>query len=593
MDGSPGAAGTRAAGRSIGVIQTNRRSIPERPWGLEWEAVRRLYLPLTLLALLTFGAGLGRGAMTDADEAFYAEAAREMVASGDYVTPFFNYEHRFQKPVLYYWVTALVYRTTGPTEAAARFGSALSGIGIVLLTAACARRWRGHEHALLAGAMVATAFGCYSIGRMALPDLPLAFFITLAIWAGLTGTLHLSPHPRGWLMLSALAMALGFLTKGPVAVILPALVVLPVTLIERRRLGLSVTDLLLGTLVFVLIGVPWYVVMWERHGLAYLEGFFLGDNLERFATDRFNDPRPWWFYLPVVVGGLLPWSPLLGTWWPELRATVQRRRRPSAATLRLIIWAAAPLLFYSLSVGKQPRYVLPVLPPIAMLLADGVRRAITERPPHGGAARDDRGPVTLVVGGAVTGVVLVTIGVLIWRAKPLLIHVSDTTTLVASASLALAGLGVVVTSMSRSWRQLPMALTVAGTVCVLALQFGPLASAGDSAVEQVAREVVRQHTPEHVVGTHQVFVRNLVFYAHLPTRDLPNDESLASFFAGQGPRLLVTTADRFPAIERIAGQPLIQRLAVSYFNEAGIRLRTLLTPEPAHDLTRVVVVERR
>ena len=103
-------------------MQTNLRSIPERPRGLEWEAVRRLYLPLTLLALLTFAAGLGRGAMTDADEAFYAEAAREMVASGDYVTPFFNYEHRFQKPILYYWVTALFYQVTGATEAAARFG---------------------------------------------------------------------------------------------------------------------------------------------------------------------------------------------------------------------------------------------------------------------------------------------------------------------------------------------------------------------------------------------------------------------------------------------------------------------------------------
>jgi len=555
--------------------------------------VRRLYLPLTLLALLTFAAGLGRGAMTDADEAFYAEAAREMVASGDYVTPFFNYEHRFQKPILYYWVTALFYQVTGATEAAARFGSALSGIGLVLLTAACARRWRDDDHALLAGAMVATAFGCYSIGRMALPDLPLAFFITLAIWAGLTGTLRLSPHPRRWLLLSALAMALGFLMKGPVAVILPALVVVPVTVIERRSLGLTATDLLLGMLVFTLVGVPWYVLMWERHGTAYLESFFLGDNLERFATDRFNDPRPWWFYLPVVFGGLLPWSPLMGTWWPDLRATLQRRQWPSAATVRLILWAAVPLLFYSLSIGKQPRYVLPVLPPLAVLLADGVRRAMTDGPSSRGASRVGRGPASLVIGGAITGVVLSTIGVLIWRAKPLLIHVSDLTALVASASLVLAGLLVMATSVSRWWRRLPMALTVAGTVCVLALQFGPLASAGDSAVEQVARDIARQHTPEHVVGTHQVFVRNLVFYAHVPTRDLPNDESLAAFFAEQGPRLLVTTADRLPAIEALAGTPLTPRLAVSYFNEAGIRLRTLLTPDPARDLTRVVVVERR
>jgi hypothetical protein len=193
----------------------------------------------------------------------------------------------------------------------------------------------------------------------------------------------------------------------------------------------------------------------------------------------------------------------------------------------------------------------------------------------------------------VAGVVVAAIGLLIWRAKPLLIHVSDTTTLLASASLMLAGLLVVAVSASPMWRRLPLAMTVAGTVCVLALQFGPLASAGDSAVEQVAREIVRRHTPAHEIGTHQVFVRNLVFYAHLPTRDLPNDEALAAFFAGQGPRLLVTTADRVPAIEALTRTPLTPRLTVSYFNEAGIRLRTLITPDPARDLTRVVVVERR
>ena len=554
--------------------------------------MRRLYLPLTLLALLTFTAGLGRGAMTDADEAFYAEAAREMVASGDYVTPFFNYEHRFQKPILYYWVTSAIYQVTGATEAAARLGSALSGIGLVLLTAACARRWRDHDHAVIASAMVATAFGCYSIGRMALPDLPLAFFITLAIWAGLTGTLQLSPHPRRWLLLSALAMALGFLTKGPVAIVLPALVVVPVTLIERRRLGLTLTDLLLGTLLFALIGVPWYVVMWERHGTAYLEGFFLGDNLERFATDRFNDPRPWWFYLPVVFGGLLPWSPLLGTWWSGVRDTIRRRQAPAAATLRLMVWTAVPLLFYSLSIGKQPRYVLPVLPPLAILLADGVCRALRDTSAGQPRAAQRRGPTSLVAGGVVSGTLLASIGLLIWRAKPLLIHVSEATTFMASAALVVAGLLVVLVSASPLWRRLPLAMTLAGAVCVLALQFGPLASAGDSAVEQVAREIVRRHTPAHEIGTHQVFVRNLVFYAHLPTRDLPNDEALAGFFAGQGPRLLVTTADRVAAIETLTGTPLTQRLAVSYFNEAGIRLRTLLTPDPARDLTRVVVVER-
>ena len=102
--------------------------------------VHRITVPLLLLAALTFFAGLGRGAITDSDEAFYAESAREMVASGDWITPYYNYEPRFQKPVLYYWLTRPPI-CAGPTEFGARLWAAMAGLGLVLVTAACGRRW--------------------------------------------------------------------------------------------------------------------------------------------------------------------------------------------------------------------------------------------------------------------------------------------------------------------------------------------------------------------------------------------------------------------------------------------------------------------
>ena len=281
---------------------------------LEWKPVRGLTLPLVLLAALTFLVGLGRGPITDADEAFYAEAAREMVESGDWVTPFYNYEPRFQKPILYYWLTAATYLATGPTEWAARLWSALSGVGLVLLTAACARRWYDDGVGLLAGAIVATSFGYYSIGHMALPDLLLTFFITAAIWTALVAMLD-APRARSrWVALAALAVAAGFLTKGPVGVVIPGLVVLPIVLLERRGLNLRLSDAGLALLIFVVVAFPWYGAMWSRHGSVYFESFFLGDNVERFATDRFNDPRAWWFYGPVLLGGLLPWTPIALVW---------------------------------------------------------------------------------------------------------------------------------------------------------------------------------------------------------------------------------------------------------------------------------------
>src|SRR5689334_24655372 len=103
-------------------------------------AVRRPVLTLLLFSFLTFGIGLGRQAITEADEAYYAEASREMVVSGDWLTPHFNYEDRWQKPVLYYWLTALAYSVTGASEGTARLWSALSGAGLVLLVWGTSRR---------------------------------------------------------------------------------------------------------------------------------------------------------------------------------------------------------------------------------------------------------------------------------------------------------------------------------------------------------------------------------------------------------------------------------------------------------------------
>ena len=121
--------------------------------------VRRSLAPLLVVAGLTFLAGLGAPAITDSDEAFYAEAAREMLESGDWLTPTFNYEPRFQKPILYYWLTAATFAVTGPGPGAARLWSALAGVGLVFVTAGLARRWYDDDTALMAGAIVATGFG--------------------------------------------------------------------------------------------------------------------------------------------------------------------------------------------------------------------------------------------------------------------------------------------------------------------------------------------------------------------------------------------------------------------------------------------------
>ncbi len=582
-DSGEGRGGAR--GNKTGEKRTETAgSIPE---------VHRITLPLVLLAALTFFAGLGRGAITDSDEAFYAESAREMVASGDWVTPHYNYEPRFQKPVLYYWLTAATYVVSGVNEMAARWWAAMAGFGLVLITAACGRRWYDESTGLLAGAIVATTFGYFSIGRMALPDLPLTFCITLAIWAALVATLEQERSPRKWVLLAALALGLGVLMKGPVGFIIPALVIFPVLLIERRSIALTPSDIVLGFFVLVAVSVPWYVVMWALHGNQYLQGFFVGDNLERFATDRYNDPRPWWFYLPVVAGGLLPWTPLALVWLGPVTQFLRRRRDVGTIDLRLLLWAVLPLAFYMVSVGKQPRYVLPVLPPLALLLASSIVERTQEWRGLDGARSRPRRATAVVLGSLLSGLFFVALGALLYRAQPLLINVTPLYTMGAAAVIVAAGLLVVVVALSKEWRGAPVMITLAAALTLLSIQYGGLSSGGDDTVRQMARLVLQHRTGGEAVGTYGVFVRNLVFYSGVKTTDVITDEQARNFLKQPARALMVAPAEVIDRLERESGLKLHRIAELPYFNEGGIRVRTLLWPDPARDLTRVVLAASR
>jgi 4-amino-4-deoxy-L-arabinose transferase-like glycosyltransferase len=555
--------------------------------------VHRITLPLLLLAALTFFAGLGRGAITDSDEAFYAESSREMVASGDWVTPYYNYEPRFQKPILYYWLTSATYLATGASEMGARLWAALAGVGLVLVTAACGRRWYDEATGLLAAAIVATNFGYFSIGRMALPDLPLTFCITLAIWAALVSTLEQERSTRKFVILAALGLGLGFLMKGPVGVIIPALVIVPVLMIERRSIGLNPADIVMGFLIMLAVALPWYVVMWARHGNEYLQSFFIGDNLERFATDRFNDPRPCWFYLPVVAGGLLPWTPLALVWLGPITQFIRGRRSVGTVDLRLLLWAALPLIFYSLSVGKQPRYVLPVLPPLALLLASSIVERTQEWRGLDGVRSMPKRARPVIIGSLASGIFIVTLAVLLYRAQPLLINVQWAYTATAALAIALAGVLVIMTAVSKNWRSAPVAIALASAVTLPAVQYGALSSGGDDTVRQMARLVQENRTAGEQVGTMGVFVRNLVFYSGIRTTDVITDEQARDFLSQPDRALMVVPAETMDRLEHEEGLKVRRLAELSYFNEAGIRVRTLLRPDSARDLTRVVLVANK
>jgi 4-amino-4-deoxy-L-arabinose transferase-like glycosyltransferase len=569
--------------------------------------VFRHFLLLTAICLLTFFAGLGRSAIGDSDEAFYAESAREMIESGDWVTPHYNYEYRFQKPILYYWLVATTYFAAGTDEAAARFPSALAGLALTLLTYFCGRRWFSERIGLLAGVIVGTSFGYFYIARASLPDLPLAFFIALATFTlseGVLGPPETSDAARGstsasrrlWLLAAGAAMALAVLTKGPVGVALPLIVVLPLALLEGKQwrpsgqgwFGVRWTDMLLAAAVFLAIALPWFIAMVGTHGTAYLNRFFIGENLERFATERYNERRSFGFYIPIVLGGLGTWAPFVFLWIPFGLKWLRRERKLSQVEWRVALWAMVPFLFYTLSIGKQPRYILPILPPLALFVGRTILDRIARSSTNG-----QRHNLWLGVCASFSALILIILAVLLYRARPLLFALSPTSGLISTLVIVVSGLGLAATAWFARARLLPAALAGASVAALVALHYSVYSAAGLEPVQRMARLFAEERRAGEPSGTYKAFVRNLVFYTGVKQTDLVDEQEAVEFLKQPHRVLCVMTEDDLVPLERSSGLRLRRLGAVLYFNPAGVRLKTLLSPEPERDLETVWLVSNQ
>ena len=549
---------------------------------------RRAVITLLLLSSLTFLLGLGRQAITDSDEAFYAEAAREMVEGKDWLTPHFNYEERWQKPILYYWFTAAAFAGTEPGEFMARFGSALSGIGLVLLTWGAARRLTGNDRgAWIAGAIASTCYGYFAMARFALPDLPLALFITATIWCAMRAVDPREKVPRSWAALAGLAAGLGFLTKGPLALVLPAIVLAPIWWRERAHFQLRTSHFALAGLLFCLAGLPWYVAMFATHGTAYLQSFFVGDNLERFATTKYNDVRAVWYYGPILLGGLMPWTVfLLVLPWRPLRDIWRRRRRVTDVEWRLLIWTLAPLLLFTLSVGKQPRYILPVLPPIAMMLGPAIANRIE-------SAGDRTAARELTIATLLTAAMFALLAGMFYRARVLFVSAYPELTWTGITLVCTATLAFVATGLMRAWRQLPAVTAISSAILLLTLQFGAFAGKRPEAVEEIAALIHANRLGGESVGEYNAFVRNLPFYTRIRQQQIIDDNGAVAFLRSSERVFLVLNRSDVERLQTGSGVALKTIGQVTYWNTAGVRLRTLLAPLPEQDLDTVMLVSNR
>jgi 4-amino-4-deoxy-L-arabinose transferase-like glycosyltransferase len=379
---------------------------------------RRLSLIVILvLAILPYFINLGSSSLWDSNEAFYAETPREMIESGDYVNPTFNYQPRFNKPPLVYWVVALFYKAFDISEAVERLPIALAAL-VLIATALCLGRVAFSTDAgLIAAIALATTPRFLMFSRRIAIDLFLAMFMSLAV---LMFLMSQRSRRRVCLVAMYVAIALGVLTKGPVAILLPGAAILIYLAIERR-LGL-LRELMLGPglLIVILIVTPWYAAVYSEHGWHYIKTFLLADNISRYTQPVWGPRRSLFFYLPVLAGDLLPWSLFLPmAIWYAIRS-IQRSKPPAGQSsgrletppgglsgsgssrpapnvehrpaLLLLVWIGVVVLFFSFSRNKEDLYVLPVYPAAAALVGGSLARWFRK-----GERRASRIP--MVIGG--------------------------------------------------------------------------------------------------------------------------------------------------------------------------------------------------
>jgi 4-amino-4-deoxy-L-arabinose transferase-like glycosyltransferase len=330
------------------------------------------------LLLLGIGAWLGwlswvRPLMMP-DEGRYASVALEMYRSGDVGTPLMNGMPYFHKPPLYYWLAEIGYRFFGVNEWAARFPSWLAAWAAVAAVYAFLARYRDRATARLAVLVLATLPAFYAGAQFANMDMLVGGTIALATLAGAAAVLEWrAGRAHRWLvMAAAVCAALALLAKGLIGVVLPGGVLLAWVLALRQPKAVRVLLWPPAVAVFLALGLPWFAWMEVRYP-GFFNYFFIYQQFDRFSETGFNNVQPFWFYLPVFIGLMLPW-----TLWARglFRTTFWGAADAGGIRMLAALWIVVVIGFFSLPSSKLVGYLLPTVPAAAILLADILRGAL-------------------------------------------------------------------------------------------------------------------------------------------------------------------------------------------------------------------------
>jgi 4-amino-4-deoxy-L-arabinose transferase-like glycosyltransferase len=517
-----------------------------------------------LIVTLAFAAApyvirLGASSLWDSNEAFYAETPREMIESGDYINPTFNFRPRLNKPPLSYWLVVPFYKLLGVSEAAERLAIVFGAMIMIATAYGLGRLAFSVEAGLLAAIGFAAAPRFLMFSRRIMIDVYLAMFMTLALLMFILAERR-PDRRRLFLVLMYAFIGLGVITKGPVALALPAAALFIYLAVYRQFNRLRELMLPTGLAIVAAIVLPWYLAIYSQHGWTHIEAFILKDNLSRYTQQVWGPRRGFFFYIPVMFGDFFPWSLFLIPCLLFAAWRVRAGKGPPAPQARsavlLAIWITVIVVFFSFSKSKEDLYILPIYPAAAALVGGALASSIgSGRPVQKRVVRWTTLTLAALIAAA-GAVILYLFG------KGVQPYGLAGASLIGYAALlgGLSGTGAVLLSKTRS-AILTTALTLAACNWVFVLwtlpdfeRFKPVLSA--------CEVIASQAHPDALVGYYKSAYPSMVFYLRRPIFEYYQQDEIETAFSSGKEIFCIMPAVEYETIK--ARLPAQTRVLASY-----------------------------
>lgn len=335
----------------------------------------QIFLLISIFCL-PFFINLGGNSLWDGNEGFYAEPAREVVESGNYLIPTYNYQPRFKKPPLATWIIAFSYQTLGVSEFAERLPIAIAAILTIWITYLLGKLLADKELGIISALVLATMLKFMIYCRQYAGDIFLTLFISLTMFYFARAMIETERKKQNlYKLLAYLAMGLGMLDKGIVAIVVPMTMVGLFILLLRRWELIKLLFSPTGYLITGVVGASWYTLMYWKYGWDFIQVNIINETVKRYVTDELGG-RAIYYYVGVYFSETLPWSIFIipatiywFKWWKEEKLNISQEKLKSFLPFLTIIWFIFIFIFFSLAIGKRAVYLVALYPAAAIIIA--------------------------------------------------------------------------------------------------------------------------------------------------------------------------------------------------------------------------------